>query len=143
MTCEYSWDGVVVLKTFTGFVSGTDFVATAERVSADRRFDRLMMIYNDFSRITGHSIDVKAYGRVAICRQGALATNPNFRVAFIATGENAAALRASIAPHCRGAPFDPLLFESLAEARSWFARQPALHALREHQWAPVKEPKGN
>ena len=71
MTCEYRWSEKCVVKTFSGFVSGAEFIRSAETVAASIAFDDLRVIYNDFLAIDGHSIDADAYTQVAASRAGA------------------------------------------------------------------------
>jgi hypothetical protein len=124
MSCAYDWHDRGAYKTFTGFVSGADFVLSAEHVSANPHFDQLRIIYNDFLLISGHSIDVKAYARVSACRLGSLFTNPNYRVVFIATGQHAEDLASAIDPAEHSTPFHPHICSSMEAACSWFCAQP-------------------
>lgn len=124
--CHYAWSSRHVIKTFQGFVTGLDFIHTAEMVSADPRFDDLTCVYNDFVAIEGHSIDETAYQRVAACRMGAMYTNPNYRVVFIAAEPFLTELRHAIAGADATLPFHPALFSSLAASQVWFAQQPVL-----------------
>ena len=130
MICAYAWGKQDVIKTFSGFVSGRDFIQSAERVSADPRFDGLKVIYNDFTAVTGHSIDASAYQRVAACRIGAARSNPNFRVVFVASRPMLDELRDVIREADQSAAFHPWVCSTLAEGDQWFARQPALDLMR-------------
>lgn len=128
--CHYAWAGRHVIKTFQDFVTGLEFIRSAEVVSADPRFDDLTCVYNDFVAIDGHSIDAAAYQRVAACRMGAMHTNPNYRVTFIATEPFLTELSHAIARADATLPFHPVLFSSLAASQLWVARQPVLNLLR-------------
>lgn len=130
MGCDYEWSGRTVLKTFHGFITGPFFIKSAELVGADSRFEPLLMIYNDFRRVTGHSIDAAAYQRVAACRLGSIYTNPNFRVAFVSVGVQASQLIAAFHPNLHGLPFDPVVFDTLAQAESWYFSQVVLDGTR-------------
>ena len=130
MTCTYTWTKQCVVKTFTEFVSGNAFIRSAEHVGADPRFESLRIIYNDFLRIDGHSIDAGAYQRVAACRMGSLLTNPNYRVAFIAIDRTADELTQATADCNAAAIYHPHLCRTMEEGRAWFALQPALDATR-------------
>ena len=130
MSCEFDWTGALVLKTFSGFVSGNDFVGSAETVSADPRFDDLRFIVNDLRHIAGHSIDAATYLRVAAARVGAARSNPNFRVVFVADALLADELRAAVAPALMSRNFDPWFCSTLGEARSWMAAQPEMNDFR-------------
>ena len=61
MSCTYAWHDGSAVKTFTGYVTGEDFILSAEKVGAHRDFDGLKVIYNNFLDIVGHGIDVQAY----------------------------------------------------------------------------------
>lgn len=124
--CNYAWGSHRVIKTFQGFVTGLDFIHTAEVVSADPRFDDLTCVYNDFVAIDGHSIDAATYQMVAACRMGAMYTNPNYRVVFIATEPFLTDLRHAISGANAKLPFHPALFSSLVASQMWVAQQPLL-----------------
>jgi hypothetical protein len=128
--CEYAWQGREVLKTFRGFVSGHAFIETTEVVAAHPRFDLLRIIYNDFSRISGHSIDAETYKRVGACRLGSMVTNPNFRVVFIAGDAHAQAIRQAVDGWLSEMPFHPVICASLDDAHAWFDQQTPLSGLR-------------
>ena len=131
MGCTFDWRDQSVVKTFSGFITGSEFVRSAETVGADRRFDTLRIIYNDFLGIDGHSIDARAYARVAAARAGAALSNPNFRVAFIASGPAAQDLSRAIAgAGSSAASYHPMVCATMAAGRAWFAAQPALDGLR-------------
>lgn len=130
MTCTIAWQGRRAVKTFTGFVSAVEFIRSAENISADARFDDLQVVFNDFLRVTAHGVDVDAYARVAICRLGAMGTNPNYRVAFLALGQIAKDLEAAIEPSMHWTPFFPVVCGSMAAAEGWYARQERLNAPR-------------
>jgi hypothetical protein len=130
MACQFSWEASGVVKTFSGFVTRTEFTGSAEAVAADPRFDDQLFIINDFLAIDGHSIDVATCLQVAASRPGSARTNPNFRVAFIASGDVARDLAAAVEPARQSAPFDPQLFVSVQEAREWLDDQPRLSYFR-------------
>lgn len=130
MGCSYAWNDHSVIKTFDGFVSGIDFIRSAEAVSADPRFDELRIIFNDFLAIEGHSVDSAAYRRVETCRRGAMKTNPNFRVIFIAAEPTYSQLASAIEWADSSPPFHTRMCETFAAGRFWLARQPLLGQLR-------------
>jgi hypothetical protein len=130
MTCTYTWTKQCVVKTFTEFVEGNEFVLSAEHVGADPRFETLRIIYNDFLLIDGHSITARVYRRVSASRLGSMWTNPNYRVAFIAVDPTAGELSQAISVGDPAATYHPQLCDTMDEGRAWFARQPALDAPR-------------
>ena len=130
MTCTYTWTKECVVKTFTEFVEGKEFVQSAEHVGADPRFETLRIIYNDFLLIEGHSITARAYGRVAASCLGSVWTNPNYRVAFIAVDPTAGELSQAISVGNPAATYHPHLCDTMDAGRAWFASQPALDAPR-------------
>ena len=131
MSCVFVWESFRAIKAFSGFVSGPDFFQSTEVIARDPRFDRLRVIHNDFLKITGHSIDEATCRRVNICRRGALRTNPNFRVTFVAVGEVAAQLARSIETSDHSMPFFPNICSSLADAQAWFDGLAPLDSPRE------------
>lgn len=126
MPCTFHWEHACVVKQFAGFVSAREFITSAETVAADPRFDDLRLIVNDLSGIDGHAIDVQAYLAVAASRIGAMRTNPNYRVAFVAREVDVGPLENVFGAGMQGLPFDPVIVPSLAAARAWMAEQPDL-----------------
>ena len=134
MACDIAWERAGVVKTFAGFVTGPQFIVSAETVAADPRFDDLQFIINDFRAIDGHSIDSDAYLAVAASRLGSVRTNANFRVLFIADGPLASELATAVEPSVMSAPFDPMFFPTLEAGREWLAGQPRLSDFRPSEY---------
>lgn len=125
-----SWEPGVVIKTFTGHLTSTEFVKSAEDVAAHEQFDSLRFIVNDWRGCTGHSIDSEALESIAIIRLGSMASNPNIRVIVISTDERFTKLVSATREPPLAGTHETVAVATLEEARDWMARQPRLDQAR-------------
>ena len=79
------WDGRGLIKELSGFVSGGEFMASAEASTAHPEFLRARYVLNDFSQVSGHAIDQITTEYVAALRLGAASESPQLRVVYIST----------------------------------------------------------
>jgi hypothetical protein len=98
------------------FVSGQDFVASAEGVAAEPRFDDLRLIANDLRAIDVQSIDADANLAVAASRIGAMRTDSSNHVAFLVRPQDMLDLQKAVAPCFQAMPFDSQLVLTMSDA---------------------------
>jgi len=123
------WERHGVVKRFTGFVSGTEFVESAQEIAADERFESLRFIINDFLSAEGHGIDASALENIAVIRFGSMLTNPNIRVLVVTTHTEFTVLaEAAKAPALDGS-HEARAFPTMALAREWLAKQCVLNQI--------------
>lgn len=119
-----TWESHGVVKCFQGFVSAEEFIASVEEVAADRHFDDLRYIINDFLAIDDHNIDARVCEPIAAVRFGSMQTNPNFRVVVLTAEPRLLALVDAVnQPPLRGS-HETRAFADMASAREWLAKQP-------------------
>lgn len=119
MGYEISWEPPNgVIKRHFGEVTGSEVVAAIAKTEGDERFDTLRYVINDFLDCTGLTVSPLEIVEIAAIDHAAAATNPNIRVAIVATHPAVVATANSYAN-------DPLttyttrIFSSMRAARSW------------------------
>ncbi|MBI4998298.1 MAG: hypothetical protein HZC22_15680 [Rhodocyclales bacterium] len=118
MTYQIEWKPRGVIKRFFGHVTDHDMLQSVLEIESDRRFDDLRYVINDFSGITGSSVDVPTVEEIAIADKGASLSNPSIRIAVVTTSPEIRTLAECYA----GSPLNAYqmrIFASEGEARSW------------------------
>ncbi len=125
MGYEISWEPPNgVIKRHFGGVTGSDVLAAITKTEGDERFETLRYVINDFLDCTGLTVSSIEIEEIAAIDHAAAATNPNIRVAVVATHPDVVATANSYAN-------DPLtiyptrVFSSMSVARSWLGLRTA------------------
>lgn len=118
------WETLGVYRKYHGHVGGDELLASIQRIEADGRFDHIRYVINDFLAVAGHDVSAVQLRLIAAIDQAATLSNPNIRVAIVATDAPILAL----AQHYVAAapPYPTEIFPSVAAARAWIAASPAL-----------------
>jgi len=130
MTHANVWEPHGVVMQFWHTVSGDEFVTASQEIAADPDFDTLRFIIVDFAGVKQHTIDEAALQDVAVVRIGSIATNPNVRIAMVTTDSAMATLTQSANVDPFVGTHEVRVFATLALAREWLQKQPALVAFR-------------
>jgi hypothetical protein len=119
MGYEISWEPPNgVIKRHFGKVTGGEVLAANSKIEGDERFDTLRYVINDFLDCTELAVSPMEIVEIAAIDHAAAATNPDIRVAVVATHPDVVATASSYAN-------DPLttyttrVFSSMSAARSW------------------------
>lgn len=118
MSYELIWEPKGVIKRFFGHVTCQEVLAAGNQSQGDLRFDRNRYAINDFLDCTEFEIDYVMLDEIAAISGAAQKSNPNIRIAVVATlPEILAAFR-----HYASVPvqsYPTRLFTTRAEARVW------------------------
>jgi len=87
-------------------------------IEKDFRFDTLRYVINDFSECLGVSASTAEIEEIAAIDYAAAASNPNIKLAIVATHPEVLAASASYINDPLS-PFKPRIFYSMDDARSW------------------------
>ena len=126
---QITWEAWGVVKRFHGVLTGEEFAASVEEITADPRFDDLHFTINDFTGVEAFAIDAANLDRIAAARYGSMMTNRRIRALVVATdprmvelvnGLRGGLLANSNLSHC---------FSSVTEARAWLQAQPPLSSI--------------
>ncbi len=120
MSFELVWEPKGVVKRYFGRVTGEEVFAAGIQSQGDHRFDQNRYAINDFLDCTEFVIDRKVLDEVAAVAGAAEISNPNIKIAIVAT------LPAVVAATMEyiGLPlhtYPTRLFATRAEARAWIA----------------------
>ncbi|KXB31638.1 hypothetical protein AT959_04545 [Dechloromonas denitrificans] len=129
MAYEVDWEPEGLLKRFSGFVSGREFIQAVEQTQADPRFDEAHYVINDFSEASGHSLSEETLTQISAINYGAHASNPNCRIVYVTTDESLKERVRQVLIASNMSSYQTEVCPSLAEARDWLDSQPKLHLL--------------
>lgn len=119
MPYTLTWEPQGVIKTFTGFVSGEEFVRSVEEVLLDDRFGALEYIVNDLLAIEGHGMDAEKTHWVAAMRVGSHSFNPRLRIVVVTRDPAVRRIAQLTTPQDASARYETRAFDTLAAARAW------------------------
>jgi hypothetical protein len=113
-----------VIKRHFGQVTGSEIMAAVTTTEGDPRFDSLRYVINDFSDCTELKVSPREIAEIAAIDKAAAHSNPNIRIAFVATLQDVVAAANAYAND----PFTTYatrVFSSTDEAKSWLGLRPA------------------
>ena len=118
MGYELRWEENGVVKRYLGQVSGEELLAPVLATEADARFDTLRFVINDFLEATGVAFTQADIDAIAAHDMGAALTNPNIKVAVVATQPEVIDLVQRYMQTSAQA-YPTSIFSTMAEARAW------------------------
>jgi hypothetical protein len=119
MSYEIIWESPQrVVKRHFGHLTSNDVLAANTEIEADPRFDSLRCVINDFLGCTGVTISTPEVAEVAAIDRSAAITNPNIRIAMVATHPEVVAAANAYANHALTI-YLTRVFCSMADARAW------------------------
>ena len=120
MGYELHWEDRGVVKRYFGQVSSEELLAPVVATEADKRFDTLRFVINDFLEAKGVAFTQADIDLIAAHDMGAAATNPNIKVAVVAAQPEVIDLvQRYMQVAVRAYPTS--IFSTMAEARAWVA----------------------
>ncbi len=113
------WEPDGLYRVFTGEVNGDEIFKSNTELHADFRFKKIDYIINDFSQMTGHSIDmshteVYASTDIMISR-----TKHKLKIALVVPQPALQDLAKNYCDLMKGQVFECDIFQTLEEARNW------------------------
>lgn len=120
MGYELHWEDRGVVKRYFGQVSSEELLAPVVATEADKRFDTLRFVINDFLEAKSIAFTQADIDLIAAHDMGAAATNPNIKVAVVAAQPEVIDLvQRYMQVAVRAYPTS--IFSTMAEARAWVA----------------------
>lgn len=118
MSYELKWEPRGVVKRYFGHVTCAEILAASKESQSDYRFDQYRYAINDYLDCTEFVTDPIALEEIAAFSGAAELSNPNIKVAIIATlPEVIAAAKKYIGLSLQTYP--KRIFTTIAEARAW------------------------
>ncbi len=118
MSYKLSWKVRGVIKHFSGHLTDKQLMQSVIDVEGDSRFDSLRYVINDFREVISVSVDNTVVEEIAAIDMSAAKTNPNIRIAIVATSPEIITASEQYAY----SPFNAYptrIFSSMEEANSW------------------------
>jgi len=116
-----NWEAGGVYKVFSGDVTGSEVLDSAVEVEEDQRFDQVRYVINDFLAVDGVDANERDIALVAAIDRAASKTNPDIRIAVVATQQKIIELAQHYSRLIEDCPFQAQLFASVEDARNWLA----------------------
>jgi hypothetical protein len=115
---ELHWEDRGVVKRYFGKVSSEELLAPVIATEADKRFDTLRFVINDFLAAESVAFTQADIDAIAAHDMGAAATNPNIKVAVVAAQPEVIDL---VHRYMQAAAlaYPTRIFSTTAEARAW------------------------
>jgi hypothetical protein len=117
---ELHWEDRGVVKRYFGQVSSEELLAPVVATEADKRFDTLRFVINDFLEAKSVAFTQADIDLIAAHDMGAAATNPHIKVAVVAAQPEVIDL---VQRYMQAAvrAYPTSIFSTMAEARAWVA----------------------
>lgn len=114
------WEGDVFHKPFTGIVTGSEFLESADRTHGSPNFDTLRYAINDFSGVSAFRFLPNTLEEWAAKTLGSSFSNRRIHAIFVTDDASLKAAIGRISPIAAG-HFSIHVFSSLEAAREWIA----------------------
>jgi hypothetical protein len=122
MPYQLSWDRSTTLTvTYSGQTSAAEFLKAVLAEQGDYRFDTLRRVLHDFTGITGCTHTNEILAEMDYQSIGAACTNPDIRIAIVATRPDVNAMFDALLD-LRLSAYPMRIFTSLTEARAWLSQ---------------------
>ena len=118
MPYTISWDGDVFHKPFTGIVTGTEFLQSADKTHGSPHFDTLRYAINDFSRVSEFRFSPATFEEWAAKTLGSSFTNHRLHTIFVTNDDSIKQAICDIEAIADG-HFSIHIFFSLKAAKEW------------------------
>lgn len=132
MTFVIHWETHGVYRKYRGSVDADELLESIQRVEGDARFDALRYVINDCLEVKGIDIPDAKMRLIAAIDSAAALSNPNIRVAVVATDRQIHALTQIYAAMQH--PYPTAVFPDLAAARAWVLAAPKLDRPKPALW---------
>ncbi len=87
MAFELVWEPRGVYKRFYGYVTDTELMDSVVTIESDARFDGLRFVINDFLGVEGFAVSEDNILTISAIDNAASRTNPNIKIAVVATDQ--------------------------------------------------------
>lgn len=119
---EHTWEKRGIVRRFFGKVTGQDLAASAIEGQADRRFDQLRYVINDFRDCESFVVDPATMEEVAARDSGAAKTNGNIVIAVVSDDPKVLEV-SDIYVKDPLSPYPVKNFGTMEDARAWLLEQ--------------------
>ena len=118
MSYEILWEPRGTVKRFYGHVTDGQLMQSVIDIEGDHRFDTLRYVINDFLAVASFAVSAANVRVIAAIDAAAALTNPNIKVAIVATDAQVHEL-AAVYASAPTKPYPTAIFPDIAAARNW------------------------
>jgi len=117
-----SWESEGLYRQFTGEISGEEILASNFELQAHPEFQKINYIINDFTEVTGHSIDMNHTKIYATTDDIISRSKGNLKIAIVVIQESLIDLALNYRELMKGMLFECEIFQSIEDARDWVSK---------------------
>jgi len=114
-----TWESEGLYRKFVGEISGDEILESNYELQADPNFQEIKYIINDFTEVTGHSIETAHTKAYATSDDIISNTKGKLKIALVVIQPSLMALANSYLEEMRGKLFECEMFQSIEDARKW------------------------
>ena len=118
-----TWESEGLYRKFVGEINGDEILESNYELQADSNFQKIKYIINDFTEVTGHSIETAHTKAYAASDDIISITKGKLKIALVVTQPPLVALANSYREQMRGKLFECEIFQSIEDARKWVSNE--------------------
>lgn len=119
MPYENSWEQHGVYRAFSGKVTGKELLQSIQQVEADKRFDTIKYVINNFLEVTEIDVSSRDIKVIAAIDAAAALSNPDIKIAQVATNPQIEKLNEIYSSISGQSPYPTKVFNNVEDARRW------------------------
>ncbi len=123
MPHKNTWEPGGLHRKFTGTISGDEILESNFELHTDPNFQTINYIINDFTAVTGHSIEVAHTQAYAITDEIISNTKGKLKISLVVTQKPLIALANSYRKEMIGNRFECEIFKTIEDARKWVSSE--------------------
>lgn len=113
------WEAKGIFWKYRGTLTGSELLQSNREIYGDKRFDNMRYQIVDLTGVNAIHVSAKDMLTLAACDEAAAISNPNVRIAVVATKAEAKALSYFYDDESTASPWETKLFASVRDARAW------------------------
>jgi len=114
-----TWETQGLYRKFVGEISGDEILESNFELQSDPNFKNIKYVINDFTEVTGHTIESAHTKAYATSDDIISNTKGKLKIALVATQPSLAALANSYREQMKNNLFECEIFQAIKEARTW------------------------
>jgi len=122
MPYTLTWESKGLYRKFTGDVSGDEILKSNFELHVDPYFQNITYIINDFTGMTGHSIDISHTEVYAKTDDIVSNSKGRLKIALVATQADHIDLANSYCDQMEDKLFECEIFKNIKDARNWVSK---------------------
>lgn len=119
MSHKNAWESEGLYRKFTGVITGEEVLESNLELQKNPGFKDIKYIINDFTEVTGHSIEVSHTKVYASTDDIVSNTKGKLKIALVVTEASLMSLAKNYREHMIDKVFECEIFQSIEDARKW------------------------